>query len=341
MSRIILHIGTHKTATTSIQRFLASNRAQLQERGVYYPDYTLIGRTSHYAHLGMVNALSNRHKNYKPEVARKFFTKVRDAAQNFDTTVISAEPFYRHISGEGDDIFTLPPEQYWERRHAYIESVRELFGNAQIVVTYRRQADYAQSLYQEHVKVTRYKKNFTSFLEEFWYHFQFKRQTEAWKAVFPDTRVVLFEKLVASGDVPHAFCNLLGIPSQGLPVPIPANEGMLTDLIIMKRMLHRGQEDKAEIRKKLERLQRHLPEDIQKQLKRRSFFASENDAQAFQSRFSEDNETLRPLLLQNLAAGEPLFPTTFKKPMMYGDKLHYAMLQALLTLADEPSGSPA
>ena len=36
--RLILHAGTHKTGTTSIQKVLADNRDWLRERGLIYPD---------------------------------------------------------------------------------------------------------------------------------------------------------------------------------------------------------------------------------------------------------------------------------------------------------------
>lgn len=37
MNEIILHIGTHKTGTTTLQRFCASASDALAERGILYP----------------------------------------------------------------------------------------------------------------------------------------------------------------------------------------------------------------------------------------------------------------------------------------------------------------
>ena len=47
--RTIIHIGQHKTGTTSIQHFLASKRTELASEGLYVPD-SLLGSTtpSHY-----------------------------------------------------------------------------------------------------------------------------------------------------------------------------------------------------------------------------------------------------------------------------------------------------
>ena len=61
--RRILHIGTHKTATTSLQTALYNNRHSLAEQGVIYPnlvDWDLRQRAGHHgafpgrAHRGPV-----------------------------------------------------------------------------------------------------------------------------------------------------------------------------------------------------------------------------------------------------------------------------------------------
>ena len=41
--RLILHIGTHKTGTSSLQLFCRNNRKALLEHGIFYP------KTSHNA----------------------------------------------------------------------------------------------------------------------------------------------------------------------------------------------------------------------------------------------------------------------------------------------------
>ena len=47
MKTIFLHVGTHKTGTTSIQHFLARNRYELQERGFSYPDIHMLEDAHH------------------------------------------------------------------------------------------------------------------------------------------------------------------------------------------------------------------------------------------------------------------------------------------------------
>jgi hypothetical protein len=42
---VIIHIGTQRTGTTSIQRFLSDHRAELRERGIWYPPGLLQSET--------------------------------------------------------------------------------------------------------------------------------------------------------------------------------------------------------------------------------------------------------------------------------------------------------
>lgn len=336
MPQIILHIGTHKTATTSIQQFLRHHDATLAERGVFYPNYTLIGKGSHYAHLGMVNALSGRHKSYSTDTARKFFAKVRERAADFDTTIISAEPFYRHVDNKPGDSPYYTQEEYWPLRQAYIDKVQDIFGDAQVVVVFRRQMDYAQSLYQEHVKVTSYRRDFRKFLSEFWFHFAFAEQAEAWASHFASLQVLNFEKLQQTGDAVGEFCRLLSLPIEGLERLPRSNEGMPVDLVTMKRTLHRVSEDRDALRAKLERLANLLPDELEPFFKTRSFFTAAREARTFQKSFTAANERLRPFLVQPHDADRPIFSVIPPRDQVYGDRIMPQVLDALLDLSLNP-----
>lgn len=333
MSRLILHIGTHKTATTTIQRFFSNNRTALAKRGVFYPDYALVNKAPHYAHLGMVNALSGQHKSYSRDLAERFFAKVRARMVDFDTTIVSAEPFYRHFEYAPECNHNRAPEAYWLQRDAYISRMRELFGPAEVVVVFRRQADYAQSLYQEHVKVTRYLGNFQKFLGEFWFHFKFLQQARAWDAAFPGLKAIGFDALTGTEDVTGEFCRLLGIPAEGLAPSPPANTGLPVDLVVLKRQLHRTGDSKDDLRVRIEALASHLPQEVTDNFPNRSFFASSADMQAFQDSFAEDNDGLRKYLLNPVAPGHPVFPPGFRKGLNYGDRIKPQVLKAMLEMS--------
>jgi len=59
MARLILHIGTHKTATTTIQNSFHANRKLLAQHGLIYPD---LGRAA--GHHGLVTDWIDLPANY-------------------------------------------------------------------------------------------------------------------------------------------------------------------------------------------------------------------------------------------------------------------------------------
>lgn len=334
MARLILHIGTHKTATTSIQKYLSEHREALAARGVFYPSYDLIGKKPHYAHLGMINALSGQHRSYTASDAKRFFREVVERSVDYDTTIISAEPIYRHVDAEGGAP-NYAPETYWASRKAYIARLRDLFGPAEIVVVFRRQAEYAQSLYQEHVKVTRYRSPFREFLSDFWFHFVFADQVRAWADAFPVVRAMTFEKLTQTGDPVGEFARLLQLPVDGLAPARRFNEALPVDFVVMKRILQSVFPDGEDLRAKLEAIAASIGNDALKRVEPRSFFASQQARVKFQQQFDAENEALKPWLIQSFDEKESTFPTTYPEDSHFGDSIHPRVLGMVVTLAAE------
>jgi len=325
VSRIILHIGTHKTATTSIQKFLFQHRDTLQSRGVYYPDYSLVGRDPHYAQLGMVNALSGQHKSYSVDLAKRFFNAALERSQDFDVTIISAEPFYRHVLPHPDGLRVYEPQEYWPLRYGYVESLTDVFGDAEIAIVFREQRKFAQSMYQEHVKATRYNKSFEKFLEQKWFLFDYLAQAECWKSVFPKCHTFGFAGLRAQDDVVHDFLGNLGVDVSDLALPDRANEGLPVDLVIYKRLMQKQAGPIEDYRDEMAKLKSALPDELWAQLEGRSFFGSARAEANFQSQFDTDNA-----VLQKTTIGAIAEPDAVHIKPIYGDRLHAALLENLL-----------
>ncbi|MBN9022024.1 MAG: hypothetical protein J0H08_08010, partial [Rhizobiales bacterium] len=95
---VVLHIGTHKTGTTAIQRFAAANRAKLRARGLWYPSYDEIKLFVHYGHHHVSHAIANENGNrLSLDETRRFLDHVVAKKRPGETLLISAEPFYRHV----------------------------------------------------------------------------------------------------------------------------------------------------------------------------------------------------------------------------------------------------
>lgn len=332
MSRLIIHIGTHKTATTTLQRHLARNRDALAARGIWYPNYDLIDKGSHYAHLGIVNALSEQHDKFSAEDAERFFAAVTERCGDHAATILSAEPFYRHITYPEDGGIPRNPDRYWRLRRSYIERIRALFGaaNPEIVVVFRRQIDYAPSLYQEHIKTTRYIRDFAAFRRQFWYHFDYLGQARVWAAAFDTVRPMLFEDLVAEGDPVANFGECLGLDLSGPETVKQHNIAMHPDMVVLKRHLHGTKINKDTLRADLEAAAAGPLQARLRKFKNRSLYADAADLKAFHCSFTRDNEYLAREFFPDRPASAPLFRSDLPEGLRYGDNLNPYFLNILV-----------
>lgn len=130
---LYLHIGSHKTGTTSIQKFLAGNIALLAERGVHYPV------SSNALNLGGVMAdidlIGGEDDN--PRAGRKRAQNVVDNILSSDAPVVigSTESF----------------SYLFDRRHIqiYHDLLAKHFATIKIITYLRRQDQFAISHHQE------------------------------------------------------------------------------------------------------------------------------------------------------------------------------------------------
>ena len=338
MGRLIIHAGTHKTGTTTIQRALASRRGKLLARGLWYPGYQFLGRRDHYAHIGMANGLAGDHPNMPPELAQRFFRTVAAKAEEHEVTLVSAEPLYRQVLAPVPPQRMATREEYWQARGAFIAHLRELVGDGEIVLVFRRQADFAESIYQEHVKVTRYSRDFRSFVSEFWFHFLYEEQYRAWAEHFSTVRVLRFEDL-AGPNITKRFLLALGIRGVHVPMAEVANVGLAADWVAYKRWLN----DTELTRRQLQQLVNTMVEEqsTAQTESRRRFFASLEARRAFQAEFQAGNAALAKAAGFD---GPELFEPIEDDGARYGDALgdatRAAMTAQLMAALLEKSGTP-
>jgi hypothetical protein len=147
LSRIVLHIGTHKTATTTVQDTLALNRSRLAERGIVFPR---VGPNA--GQHSLVTAwfdLPERYRDSRP--AREAWRALAAQHGPGDATVIvSSEEFSR--SRPGVDLRELA-------------NLVAPFERRTIVCVLRNQLAYLQSIYLQVTSETRIA-GFEAFLAE-------------------------------------------------------------------------------------------------------------------------------------------------------------------------------
>jgi len=142
----ILHIGTEKTGTTSIQAMLVDNRAALRAQGFYVP--TSMGKGEH---VDLVNIVVESGKKFsrrkalglktpeqvdafKEKRRRKIMAELEGAAQPDRTLIISSERFFSTLTFE-------------EELDALRDILRSCCAQVEIVCYLRPQHEFAQSIY--------------------------------------------------------------------------------------------------------------------------------------------------------------------------------------------------
>ncbi len=174
MNRLLIHIGTGKTGTSSIQNFLYENRKKLSEDfSLFYPEYGLTN-LNHYgemihAHYPVVPWIKGR----ETKKLEKLFNSIK--ASGCGISVISCENLYHHLASE--DI-------------AFLAEVSKGFS-VEIVCYVRRQDLYMESAWKQQVKIGVLHTPFPEFLKQHTQpqflekvHDNYYRMLQPWSANF-------------------------------------------------------------------------------------------------------------------------------------------------------------
>jgi hypothetical protein len=215
LPRLFLHIGTHKTGTTSLQRFLTDNRAVLRRQGLLYPDPATGGFGTRYAHHQVAHAIAGQPGAGTPDDARRFFDKVRRDLRRREAAVVSAEALYRHVLADpgSDRRFDAGGDAAGDPL-PYIRRVRECLGDfdVTVLVMLRRQDTFLESLYAEQVMTSSYRKDIERFTTERAWLADYDARLSMWASVFGEDRldVRTFEPASFPQGIERSFLEWVG-----------------------------------------------------------------------------------------------------------------------------------
>ena len=131
--RLILHAGTPKTGTSSLQRHLSDNRKVLADNGWWYPEPS---DWKHMNHQRLVSVLRSADERAFVEYAE---TALRDMPDHAHTVVFSAEGIFNHWSD-------YPP-----RAKGLLQRLAALF-DFELCVWFRPPEDFAISFYAQRLR---------------------------------------------------------------------------------------------------------------------------------------------------------------------------------------------
>lgn len=297
--KCLLHIGTEKTGTSSIQKFLAQNRGALQQQGFLYPqsagpqDHPKLAayaqRDANCDDLRMALRIRNQQdlENFRRSFEDEFNAEIQAAIDHRVHTVILSSEHCQSRLESADEIRRL--KQLLDR----------WFDDIQIIVYFRRQDRMAVSFYSTMMKCGGTRDTIFPRLgeNELPYYFDFARLAHNWLSIYGDGAVSakLFQRdRLHNGDVVEDFCNLTGIGFGDLKPPTRVNESLSGSAMEFLRMFNAhcpGFKDGA-----VNELRQDVVRILESTHPGKGMLPTAGEAREFMSRFHKTNERLGSLL---------------------------------------------
>ncbi|MEQ1718011.1 MAG: hypothetical protein ABL907_18890 [Hyphomicrobium sp.] len=214
---VIVHIGTEKTGTTSIQEFLSENRAGLDKFGIRYP--SALGPLNHFGLCALaqdeqpkydtvrllVGAGGRQWTTVAAVLERSFIKEMEELPDNIDKVLFSNEHLHSNLIERSEIV----------RLKAFLG---RFFSSIKIVVYLRRQDEVAHSLLSTRVKggETLDQPVFPPVTGGLPYYFDYDAITQNYETVFGLENVIvrLFETShLLKGDLIEDFFGTCDLPN--------------------------------------------------------------------------------------------------------------------------------
>lgn len=213
--QIILHVGLHKTGTSSIQKFLQVNKEQLKKHGV-----DVISRSKVRAQI-----------NWLPPAIKSGTKENLAKSRNFLRSNIAK-------SNNEKLIFTAEEFSHLNRNH--ILTLKKMLPKSvdiKIIIYLRRQDSLKQSVYSQLIKQT---SNHASINKLKHYKYDFFEHCSKWELLTSDIVVRPFEReQFYNNDLYRDFVHVMGIEWQSeFIIPNNSNIRPSYDILELKRRLN-------------------------------------------------------------------------------------------------------
>lgn len=188
---LYVHIGAQKTGSTTIQKALYDNRAQLLKHGLRYVD-VLPEDTNKVSHYNSVRGFFSTAQD-QIEHTRKFVSQINDPGLDY---LISAENLSNWPAG--------PPghaaDDYVALKRKCLVDISAAFARHEVTVVLcvRNRSDYLKSLFKQHLKVNlQMSRSLDHSLHQFLncelVRSDFAQEAALWQEVFPKVREIDFD----------------------------------------------------------------------------------------------------------------------------------------------------
>lgn len=235
---LVLHIGTGKTGTTSIQSFLHANRGRLADLGFLYPRSP--GKTRH-ARISL-SVLPEQAVERAPAWHRQGFTSHPEFREQVHRD-LRAE-----LAEAGLPAAILSDEALFGAKPVAVEGLRRLTDDiarsVRVVLYLRRQDDHVASRYQQVVKVgeTRRLAERVRLLDLSGFY-DYRAKLDRWQKIMEPTSIVVrrFERdSFAGGSLHQDFLDAAGVDARAdeLTQVTQLNESLDAEAVELLRILN-------------------------------------------------------------------------------------------------------
>ena len=244
--KLLLHIGSHKTGSTSIQHFCTLNSQLLKSQGYLYPKNPDSAYVPNYLAAQLAKGLGTKTAEY--------LKKVREQAERekCHTVIISAESFYGMTWFFLDVQGKSREEDYWQSEARLIEEMRRCcvgYDEIQIACYLRPQDEYAVSLYNQFVKnVFGTSDSFEELAVRAKPIFDYEHHIRLWENVFGADSITLRNYSTCKQDLARDFCEHFLNPdcfSKAIKKDFRSNLRLSRDVLEFKRRFNLTQPDRS------------------------------------------------------------------------------------------------
>lgn len=302
---LLLHIGTEKTGTTSIQEFLALNRAQLKTRDILYP--VSLGAKNHIKLAAYADAppwrlarnlfgidSDEKHSLFRNGLEQQFQHELESAA--CPHVIISNEHLHSYIS---------TPAQIQFLKH----QLEKYFSSITVLIYFRRQDLMAVSHYSTALIAGFVPSGYFDFSPTS-YYFDFLAIYQNWCNFFGQNNVkvrIFAKEHFINGNLLNDFCASAGIPeTSGLLIPERKNEAfsLAAECLVfeLNQQIKNGRLTMTNPEK------RHLIAQFRENFTGKARYPDRQTAMRFYQAFASSNKALQEKLPNALA---PLFNNDF------------------------------
>jgi len=209
-ARCIVHAGTHKTGTTTVQNLMAAHRAQLAAAGIHYPALERQGRD----HNALVHRLAVCADDELRSAREDLVSGSSRLRGDSATLLLSAEEISTRICNP-DPWAGFDDGSYWDQRRRFLARLRGVLpegASVQTFVCFRDPESYAHSLYATKLLSGKFDWSFGEFLRRCAPIFDYGRQVDVLTEVLGPVRVQSYEHL--RSDLANRVFGWLGVPIQ-------------------------------------------------------------------------------------------------------------------------------